>query len=318
MRPIRVGVDLGGTKILGVAIEPDRTEAEVLASVRTSTPVGGDDIVRAIAEVAAHLGSELERPLGSVGVGAAGLVDERGMLRFGPNLPGVVDLDLIASIGSKVEVPVSVDNDATCAAVAEVHMGAARGADTALVVSLGTGIGGAIVMDGQIRRGAHHMAGEFGHIPVDPDGPECGCGNRGCWEQYASGSALGRLGRVAAEAGTAPGLLDRAEGRVELIGGFLVASAAADGDPAGRRVLDEFARWVAFGLAGLVNSIDPEVVVIGGGLVREGDLVLDPVREHLAPLVMGAAHRPRVPVVPATAGDSAAAIGAALIGEQAT
>lgn len=313
MEPIRVGIDLGGTKILGIVL--DEGGRQLIDAQRVDTPRGGSEIVEAIGGVATGLAAEVGRPVASVGVGAAGLVDHDGVLRFGPNLPGVVDLDLVAAITPIVGAPVRVDNDATCAALAEHRLGAARDAHTALMVALGTGIGGGVVMDGRIRRGAHHMAGEFGHLVVDPGGPLCGCGNRGCWEQYASGSGLGHLGRTAAAAGDAPSLLERAAGDLDAIGSHVVAEAAAAGDPAGVRVLDEFARWVAIGLAGLVNAIDPDVVVIGGGLVREGDLVLDPVRAHLAPRIMGAAHRPPVPVVAATTGHAAAAIGAALLHE---
>ena len=311
MTSIRVGIDLGGTKVLGVAVD---SSGEVVAGPQQSqTPGTSTQIVAAIAELANGLTAAVGTAPGSVGVGAAGLVDTGGVLRFGPNLPGVVDLDLIAEIEPRVDAPVRVDNDVTCAALAEHRIGAAKGADTALMVALGTGIGGALIMDGEIRRGAHHMAGELGHMAVDPNGPLCGCGNRGCWEQYASGTALGRLGRAVAAAGEAPSLVARAGGDADAIGSHLVASAAADGDEAASRVLDEFARWVAIGLAGLVNTVDPDLVVIGGGLVREGDLVLDPVRAHLAPRIMGAEHRPAVPVVPASTGPAAAAIGAALL-----
>lgn len=313
MPSVRVGIDLGGTKILGVAVDP--SGEQLVPSQQARTPKGGDEIVAAIAEVANAIAAQAGARPASVGIGAAGLVDTGGVLRFGPNLPGVVDLDLVAALEPLVDAPVRVDNDVTCAALAEHRLGAAMGAGTVLVVALGTGIGGALVMDGEIRRGAHHMAGELGHMVVDPDGPLCGCGNRGCWEQYASGSGLGRLGRVAAEAGEAPTLLARAGGNLDAIGGHLIADSAADGDQTAMGVLDDFARWVAIGLAGLVNTIDPELVVIGGGLVREGDLVLDPVRSHLAPRIMGAAHRPEVPVVAATTGAAAAAIGAALLHE---
>ncbi|MDZ7677099.1 MAG: ROK family protein [Acidimicrobiales bacterium] len=311
MAAISVGVDLGGTKVFGVAVDPE--SAQVVATRRTSTPSSGAEIVSSIVQMVEELAGEAQRPLGSVGIGAAGLVDARGVLRFAPNLPGVVDLDLAGAVGSRVEAPVAVDNDATCSAVAEHRTGAARGTANAIVVALGTGIGGALIMDGEVRRGANHMAGEFGHLLVDPDGPPCGCGNRGCWEQYASGSALGRLGRDAASSGRAPSLLDRAEGRLDEIDGLAVTAAAVAGDQAAVAVLDDFARWVAVGLAGLVNIVDPELVVMGGGLVRAGDLLLDPVRTHLDDLVMGAAYRPAVPVAPATAGDAAAAVGAALL-----
>ena len=181
------------------------------------------------------------------------------------------------------------------------------------MVALGTGIGGALIMDGRVRRGAHHMAGEFGHLLVDPLGPECGCGQRGCWEQRASGNALGRLARAAATDGRAPSLIDLVDGRIADLAGVHVTAAAAAGNADATAVLDEFARWVAVGLAGLVNICDPELVVIGGGLAESGDLLLDPVRRHLDTHVVGAGRRPKVELIRASAGEASAALGAALL-----
>jgi glucokinase len=307
----RFGVDLGGTKVLGVAV--DDGSGAVLATHRASTPVGGPEIVDTLHEVVAALAEATDQAPASVGIGAAGLVDRAGVLRFGPNLPGVIDLDLVGQLRARVGVDVVVDNDVTCAAVAEHRIGAARDVSDAVVVALGTGIGGALILDGAVRRGAHHMAGEFGHLLVDPDGPLCGCGQRGCWEQFASGSALGRLARDRAIGGLLPGVVAAAGGSPELVDAVHLTAAAAGRDPDAVAVLDEFARWVAVGLAGLVNVADPEIIVIGGGIVSTGDLLLDPVRANLAHLTVGAGHRPEVPVVGATAGPMAAAIGAALL-----
>jgi glucokinase len=308
----RVGVDLGGTKLLGVVVDPG--SGQVLAQHRAETPLGGDQIVATIARLVETLTQSSGYAPASVGIGAAGLVDRAGVLRFAPNLPGVVDLDLPGELRQRLGVPVLVDNDVTCAAVAEHRLGAARGFDDAVVVALGTGIGGAIVADGAIRRGAHHMAGEFGHLLVDPAGPPCGCGRNGCWEQFASGNALGRLARTWAGAGRLPQVLSRAGGSVDSVESEHLTAAAVGGDTEALAALDEFGRWVAVGLAGLVNILDPEIVVLGGGLVVIGDVLLDPVRRHLDRLVVGAGRRPSVPVVAATAGPAAAAVGAALLG----
>ncbi len=307
---LRIGVDLGGTKVLGVALGPDD---RILATHRASTPIGGHDIVDTIAAVVREVSAAVAGEVVSVGVGAAGLVDETGILRFGPNLPGVVDLDLSTLLSAQLGSPVAVDNDATCAAVAEHRLGAAQGVSCAVIVAFGTGIGGALVIDGKIRRGAHHMAGELGHTVVDPSGPRCGCGNRGCWERFASGTALGRMARERAASGDADSLLARVGGELDALDGRVVTAAAAESEPAAVALLDDFARWIALGLAGLVNILDPQRIVVGGGLVAEGDLLLDPVRRHLAEMAVGAGHRPEVEVVPATAGDAAAAVGAALL-----
>jgi glucokinase len=309
----RFGVDLGGTKLLGVVVDPGN--GHIHAQLRAETPLGGADIVHAVERLVGALETASGERATSIGIGAAGLVDESGVLRFGPNLPGVIGLDLPDALGERLHVPVFVDNDVTCSAVAEHRLGAARGVDDAVVVALGTGIGGAVIADGAIRRGAHHMAGEFGHLLVDPGGPPCGCGRNGCWEQFASGSALGRLARTWARAGRLPHVLHRAGGAVDSVESEHLTDAALSGDPEALAALDEFGRWVAVGLAGLVNILDPSIIVLGGGLVTTGDALLDPVRRHLGRLVVGAAHRPTVPVVAATAGPASAAVGAALLAE---
>ncbi len=306
-----LGIDLGGTKLLGVAVDPN-TRA-VVASCKVDTPTGGPAIVDAIISVVQQLGDEVGSTASSVGIGAAGLVDRAGILRFGPNLARVVDLDLPAELGPRLGVPIRVDNDSTCGALAELLVGAAEGVDSALVVALGTGIGGGLIMGGRMWRGAHHMAAEIGHLLVDPQGPPCGCGQRGCWEQFASGNALGRLAREAAAAGEAPSLLALADGQLDQVTGVHVTRAARDGDSAGLAVLETFARWVGVGVSGLVDIFDPELVVIGGGLCEEGRLLLDPVERHVNAMVMGSGHRPPVPVVAARAGEAAAALGAALL-----
>jgi glucokinase len=310
---VRFGVDLGGTKLFGVAVDPE--SGHIVAEHRAETPLGGPEIVDTLERVVTTLETATGTDADCVGIGAAGLVDEHGVLRFGPNLPGVIDLDLPGELGRRLGARVVVDNDVTCSAVAEHRLGAARGIENAVVVALGTGIGGAVIADGAIRRGAHHMAGEFGHLLVDPGGPPCGCGRNGCWEQFASGSALGRLARTWARSGRLPQVLHRAGGSVDAVESEHLTAAALVGDPEALAALDEFGRWVAVGLAGLVNVLDPELVVIGGGLVTTGDALLDPIREHLGRLVVGAGHRPVVPVLPATAGPASAAVGAALLGE---
>lgn len=311
MAPARYGLDIGGTKILGVVI--DDVSGDVTAVDRVETPATAAGLVGAMHGLVGSLADRSGTDPRCVGVGAAGLIDADGVLRYGPNLPGVVDLDVVGELTPLTGVVVAVDNDATCGALAEHRFGAARGASNAVVAALGTGIGGALILDGGLRRGSHRMAGEIGHLLVDPAGPWCGCGQRGCWEQFASGNALGRQAREAARAGRADALVALVDGRIDDLAGEHVAQACRDGAPDALAVLDEFARWVAVGLAGLVNIVDPEVIVIGGGLVEMGDLLLDPVGAHLQGLCMGAGHRPQVPVVPAAMGEHAAAIGAAVL-----
>ncbi|MBK5224337.1 MAG: ROK family protein [Acidimicrobiia bacterium] len=305
-----VGLDIGGTKVLGLAIDVE--SGAVLAEHRVLTPDGGTAVMSALTGVVDDLQRRAGRRAEAVGVGAAGLVDSSGVLRMGPNLPGVIDLDLVGGLHRHAGVPVVVDNDATAATVAEHRLGAARGATDAIYVALGTGIGGGVILDGAIRRGANGFGGEFGHMVIDPTGPRCGCGQVGCWEQRASGSALGDLARAAVDEGRAPGLAALV-GPGDAVSGEQAVAAAAAGDPAGLAVLDEFARWVALGLAALVNALDPAVVVIGGGVVEAGAVLMTPLRRQFTAFLMGAEHRPAVPVVPAHFGEHAAAVGAALL-----
>ena len=204
------------------------------------------------------------------------------------------------------------------AALAEWRVGAGRGVDDLAVVTLGTGIGAGLVVGGRLVTGANGFAGEPGHVVVEPDGEPCPCGARGCWERYASGSGLALLARRAVAAGLAPGVLEAAGGDVEAVRGEHVVAAFAAGDTGAAAIVDDFARWIAIGLAGLVTTLDLGRVVIGGGLVAMGDDLLDPVRRHLPPLVLGAAHRPPVEVVAAELGPEAGAVGAAISAGDAT
>jgi glucokinase len=305
------GVDLGGTKILGVAVDPARP-TEVLAEARVLTPRGADSQVEAMAAVVERLQAEVGT-LDAVGVGAAGLVDRSGVLRHGPNLPGVQDLDVAVALGGRLGLPVVVDNDATCATWAEARIGAAVGAQHAVLVTLGTGIGGGIVADGSLLRGAYGFAGEPGHMCVDPQGPRCPCGRRGCWERFASGSGLARLALDAAFAERIPGVVALAGGDPQDVRGEHVTRAAATGDPGALGVMADFGWWVALGVAALVNVLDPEVVVIGGGLVAAGDLLLEPIRAAYLDLVLAPDHRPLVDIRPAALGERAGAVGGALL-----
>ena len=262
-----------------------------------------------LAETVAALG-----PASAIGVGVPGLVDTAGVLRFAPNLPGVFDLDVRGALAERFPgVPVRVDNDATAAGWGEVCAGAARGATDAVLVTLGTGIGGGIVAAGAVLRGANGFAGEIGHMVVDPDGPECPCGQRGCWERFASGSGLGRLAREQAAADRSGRIAELAGGDPSLARGEHVTQAAAEGDAGARGVMDTFGRWVALGLVNLANVFDPSTFVLGGGLVEAGDILLEPVRREFDDLVMGRGHRPAIAIVAAALGEHAGAIGAAFL-----
>ena len=306
-----IGVDLGGTKCYGVVADADGT---VLTQHRLPTPVGAAAIVDTLVTVISELqGWENDgEPISAAGVGVPGLVDNEGVLRFAPNLPGVVELPVRAELQARVPgLAMRVENDATCAAWGERMYGAAKGSDHAILVTLGTGIGGGFISDGRLLRGANGFAGEIGHMVVDPNGPWCRCGARGCWERFASGTGLGNLAREAAHAGQGGRMIELAGGDPEAVRGEHVTAAVAEGDEQAGAVLRRFAWWLALGLANLTNALDPDTIVLGGGLVEAGDILLDPTREAFASLVEAHEHRPPVAIVAAHLGERAGAIGAA-------
>jgi glucokinase len=306
-----IGIDLGGTKCHGLVLDDDGT---IVAEHRVPTPRGEDAVIAALVDVITVLRSTSDTDVPAVGVGVPGMVERSGVLRFAPNLPSVVDVDLPAILGAQVPgTSFLIENDATCAGWAEKAHGAGVGIDNLLLVTLGTGIGGGIILDGEVFHGASGFAGEIGHMTVDPTGPPCPCGNRGCWERYASGSGLGRLAREAAHAGRAARVLELAGGDAENVRGEHVSAAAAEGDAEATGVMADFAWWLALGLANLANIFDPECFLVGGGLVAAGDLILAPARTAFAHLVEGAGHRPEIAIMPAILGERAGAIGAAAL-----
>jgi len=314
--PVGIGLDVGGTKILAMAVSAGGT---VLAEARRATPAGGEEVLDAAAglvlELAKVLGVHV-RELAGVGVGAPGLVDAEGVLLFAPNLLGANMTSVRAGLEMRLGegCSVAVDNDATCAMAGEWAFGAAAGCDDALLVTIGTGIGGGIVSGGRLLRGAHNFAGEIGHVICDPHGPPCPCGKRGCWERYASGTGLGRLARDAAQAGRARALVERAGGDPDALRGEHVVAAAADGDEEATAIVSEFAWWLGLGLANLANILDPELIVLGGGLVLAGEVLLGPTRAAFSGFVEREVERAGLRIVAARLGDAGGAIGAATIG----
>lgn len=308
---ITIGLDVGGTKVLGVAVDA-AAPGTVLAAHRIPTPHGGEGLVDALAGLVELLAAETAAPA-AVGVGVPGLVATDGTLVLAPHLRHLRGAPLTGQVRARLALPAVVDNDANCHAVAEQRAGAARGASEALMITLGTGVGSGIISGGRLLRGGHGMAGEAGHMVVDPDGPPCPCGKRGCWERYASGTGLGRMAREAAQGGRLDSVVALAGGDLDAVRGEHVSAAARSGDPAAVQVMDQVAWWVALGLANLTNVLDPSVIVLGGGLVEAADLLLDPVRRHFAGLVMAGADRPPTEIVAATLGEEAGAIGAAAL-----
>lgn len=307
-----IGIDVGGTKIAGIAIDPSDPLTPV-ASLRVPTPSGAGPVAEAIVGVVRELASAAGDPSG-IGVGVPGLVDRDGVFRYGPNLAGVGGLDIRSELTGPFGVPVEVENDATAAAWGEFVVGAAADVDDMLLLTLGTGIGAGVVAGGQLLRGANGFAGEAGHMVLDPAGPTCTCGRRGCFEVYASGRGLGYLARRAAFEGRADRLLELVSGSLGAITGEHVTIALTEGDIGARQIMEEFATWLALGVSNLVNVLDPDVVVLGGGVVGMGEQLLEPARRAYRQMPMGAGYRPDVELRSATLGPEAGAIGAALLG----
>jgi glucokinase len=313
-RRLALGVDIGGTKVAaGVVDESGR----VLDRERRLTPGRDtvaviDTIVDVVATLRARLGQTGEDVM-AVGIGAAGFVDaERARVMFAPHLAWRNE-PLLDTVAGTLSLPVVVENDANAAAWAEYRFGAGRGETHLVCVTLGTGIGGGIVMDGAVQRGRWGVAGEFGHMVVVPEGRRCECGNRGCLEQYASGNVLGREARELAETGspmTVP-LLLRAGGRVEALLGPLLTEAAMDGDPVAVELFEDVGRWLGIGLANLAAALDPGTFVIGGGVSDAGELLLRPARESFRRTLTGRGFRPEPRIVRAALGPEAGLVGAA-------
>jgi glucokinase len=303
------GVDLGGTNLRAAVVEADGT---IVSQRRTTTPTTLDGIIDGIAEAVADLARDCPDAR-AVGVGAAGMIDRDGVVHYAPNIPPFLRSPVRALLADATGRPVAIDNDANVAALAELTHGAAQGLDNFLLVTLGTGVGGGIVSEGKLLRGAHGFAAEIGHFQVDPNGPLCACGERGHWEALASGNALGALGRERAAAGAAPSLLARANGNVGAITGVLVGDAAQAGDADALAIVRDYAQQVAVGLVGLANILDPAVVLVSGGLVELGGVLLDPLRAWFAGHLEGARYRPTVEIVPALLGEEAGLVGAAVL-----
>ncbi|GGK07602.1 glucokinase [Pilimelia anulata] len=303
-----IGLDIGGTKIAAGVVDA----AGALADVRTvPMPRDADAAVAAILGLAGEVRAA-HPGVAAVGAGAAGLVRQPdGFISRAPNSP-YHDLPLQALLAQRLGLPAVVDNDANAAAWAEYKLGAGVGHTDVVVLTVGTGIGGGIVVGGGLLRGSGGLAAEVGHLRVRPgDGARCGCGAIGCLEAEASGTALGRLAdELAAKAPDSPmAALAGPDG----VPGEAVHRAAAAGEPSARALFGTIGDWLGVGMAALVTVFDPSVVIVGGGLVRTGDLLLDPARASLRRNVFGADARPLPPVVPARLGPEAGLVGAGLL-----
>ncbi|MFM7307366.1 MAG: ROK family protein [Actinomycetota bacterium] len=284
------GIDVGGTKCLGVVINAEHSitsEHDVVREVRHPTP-HASKLVDALTVLIGELGT-----VDTIGVGVPGLITLDGVMRASPNIPGSVDVAVGPELSKRLGRHVHVDNDGNLAALAEWRYGAGRGARNMWMVTLGTGIGGGHIVDGVVQRGVNGFAGEIGHMVVNPDGPRCTCGRKGCWEVYASGRGIKSL--AAGEPGES------------------VVERARRGDADAVTVLEAWARWVALGLSNLTNISDPDVIVIGGGVSESVDIMMPIVRRWFVELLYSPEQRTHPDLRVAQLGEHAGAIGAALL-----
>ncbi|MGH3947845.1 MAG: ROK family protein [Pseudonocardiaceae bacterium] len=307
-------MDVGGTSVRAGVID-DR--GVVIDTARAATPRDERALEDAIVGLTVELSGRHD--IGAIGLAVAGFVaTDRRTVMYAPHLAwrGAPVAD---RIGGRSGLPVTLEHDANAAAIAEHRFGAGRGADVMTLVAIGTGIGGALVVDGQIFRGSHGVAPELGHLRLVPGGRACSCGKQGCWERYCSGTAL---------AATVVQLLARHRGRSSVLArevaddpgsltGRRVAAAAREGDPIARAAMSELARWLGEGLAMVADVYDPEIMVIAGGVSESAPLFLDQAREHYAGVLTGAGHRPLARIRTAQLGDDAGMVGAAAVARDA-
>ncbi|WP_375493774.1 ROK family glucokinase [uncultured Jatrophihabitans sp.] len=308
MSDLSIGVDIGGTKVAAGVVDE---QGAVIDRAQRDTPDGGATVTEAaIVEVVETLRARHE--VCAVGVGAAGwIANDAATVLFSPHLAWRNE-PVRERLAEQLDAPLLLVNDANAAAWAEYRFGAAQGQAVIVCVTLGTGIGGGLVADGQVYRGAFGVACEYGHMTLVPDGRRCACGNRGCWEMYASGRALARDAReLAEESPVAAARMVELAGSVAALSGPVVTAAAAAGDAAAATICTTMGRWLGRGLANLAAVLDPSIFVIGGGVSRAGELLLRPAREEFSHSLTGRGFRPEAEVVGAALGADAGLVGAA-------
>jgi glucokinase len=306
---LTIGVDIGGTKIAAGVVDDEGT---LLATTRRDTAATDPEQIEVqVEDAVAEL--RVAHQIEAVGVAAAGFVNSaKGIVLFAPNLAWR-DEPLGGDLQLRLGLPVVVENDANAAAWGEFRFGAAKHVDDMVLLTVGTGLGGGIVSDSQLLRGASGLGAELGHVRVVPNGIRCGCGNRGCWEQYSSGSALEREARELVASGSlyAARLLELCEGKPKRLRGKMVTQAAHEGDPASVELIGDLGRWLGEGMASMAAVLDPSAFVVGGGVVEAGDLLIEPARTALRRNLPARGHRPDIEVTAASLGNQAGMIGVA-------
>jgi glucokinase len=304
-----MAIDLGGTQLRVALCEPDGTVRERV-EVETRAKEGRDAVLARILDTMEQL-MPAEGRVQAIGVSSPGPLDPfEGVVFQPPNLPGWDRVPLRDIIQSHFEIPTSLGNDANLAALAEHRFGAGRDVRDMIYMTISTGIGGGIILDGELFVGHAGLAGEIGHMTMDPDGPYCSCGSRGCLEALASGSAISHQARILARGGDASQMMELVDGDVERITSHTVGQAAAQGDPVGLRLVNQAARYIAIAIANLMHLFNPQRLVLGGGVTKMGDLLFEPIRREIPYWTMASRFHENVPIVRAELGGDVGLLGA--------
>lgn len=308
----RIGIDVGGTNVK-IALVDDKGSILYSNSVPTRAEMGYEYTVNNIKQAIRDLMSETKvTNIEGIGFDFPGQIDyKNGIVRLAPNIPGWVNIPIAKIIEDEFKIPTRIDNDVHCAALGELNFGAGKGCENFICMTVGTGIGSGIVINGKLVRGASNAAGELGHIKLQMhEGPLCGCGDHGCLEAFASGPSIVAIAEEYILGGKSTKFRELASGGE--ITPFVVAEAAKQGDPVARRIFARIGEYIGFGLSSVVNLLNPEKIIIGGGVADAGDILLDPIKETIkkrAMVVAGSA----VEIVPAKLGNTAGVIGASLL-----
>ncbi len=311
----RIGIDLGGTNI-AAGLVGDGGKLLYKSSIPTEMGLSANELTEMMAKFCLQIAKKCdisERDIESVGIGCPGVCDDKnGILLYTVNLP-FRNTNIAEVFAKFTKIPVHLANDANCAALGEVVAGGAKGYKTSVTLTLGTGVGGGIIIDGKIFTGFNHAAGEMGHIVICTDGEPCGCGRKGCLEAYASASALIRESKRAMQQHPESVIKDLCDGDLNKINAKTPFDAKRAGDKIGTQIVDKYIRDLGEGIINYINVFQPEIILLGGGVSKEGEYLLQPLREYVFQYSYGHDFLPRTKIECAVLGNDAGIIGAAML-----
>lgn len=310
-----IGIDLGGTNI-SAGIVDENGNILVKASTPTMNGRAAEDIIDDMSGLCSKLMEELKlevNDIESIGVGMPGTMDKKKGISIYANNLNFDNVNVVEEMGKRINLPCYIENDANCAAIGENVCGVAYGSKNLIYITIGTGVGAGIIINGKVFDGSFGGGGEAGHMVIVAEGEECTCGRKGCWEAYASASALRREGRIAAAKYPNSKIYDLVDGNIKLIDAKTVFDAADLGDEIALEIIDKYIKYLAIGLVNLVNIFQPEAIIIGGGVCAQGDKVIKPLIEILNEKVYGKELKTKISI--ATLGNDAGIVGAAMLGK---